>query len=85
MMPAAVAPEREDHHCDARRARAWSRDRPHCSCHGATKHIPSALARRGIVIRGASFADLWEPVCALLAISAVLIAASARAFKKTVS
>ena len=40
---------------------------------------------RGIVIRGASFADLWEPVCALLAISAVLIAASARAFKKTVS
>ena len=40
---------------------------------------------RGIVIRGASFADLWEPVFALLAISAVLIAASARAFKKTVS
>jgi ABC-2 type transport system permease protein len=40
---------------------------------------------RGIVIRGATFADLWEPVCALLAISAVLIAASARAFKKTVS
>jgi ABC-2 type transport system permease protein len=40
---------------------------------------------RGIVIRGASFADLWEPVLALLAISAVLIAVSARAFKKTVS
>jgi ABC-2 type transport system permease protein len=40
---------------------------------------------RGIVIRGATFADLWEPVCALLAISAVLIAASARAFKKTVT
>jgi ABC-2 type transport system permease protein len=40
---------------------------------------------RGIVIRGATFADLWEPVLALLAISAVLIAASARAFKKTVS
>ena len=40
---------------------------------------------RGIVIRGATFADLWEPVCALLALSAVLIAASARAFKKTVS
>ena len=40
---------------------------------------------RGIVIRGASFSDLWEPVLALLAISAVLIAASARAFKKTVS
>ena len=40
---------------------------------------------RGIVIRGASFADLWEPVVALLAISTVLIAVSARAFKKTVS
>ena len=40
---------------------------------------------RGIVIRGATFADLWEPVLSLLAISAVLIAASARAFKKTVS
>lgn len=39
---------------------------------------------RGIVIRGASFADLWEPVAALLAISFVLIAASARAFRKTV-
>jgi ABC-2 type transport system permease protein len=40
---------------------------------------------RGIIIRGATFSDLWEPVLALLAISAVLIAASARAFKKTVS
>ena len=40
---------------------------------------------RGIVIRGATFSDLWEPVLALLAISAVLIAVSARAFKKTVS
>lgn len=40
---------------------------------------------RGIVIRGATFNDLWEPVFALLGISAVLIAASARAFKKTVS
>ena len=40
---------------------------------------------RGIVIRGATFADLWEPVLALLAISAVLIGVSARAFKKTVS
>ena len=39
----------------------------------------------GNFIRGATFADLWEPVFALLAISAVLIAASARAFKKTVS
>jgi ABC-2 type transport system permease protein len=40
---------------------------------------------RGIVIRGADFVDLWQPVSALLAISIVLIAASARAFKKTVS
>jgi ABC-2 type transport system permease protein len=40
---------------------------------------------RGIVIRGATFADLWEPVLSLLAISAVLIAVSTRAFKKTVS
>ena len=40
---------------------------------------------RGIVIRGASFADLWQPVLALVLISAVLIAASARAFQKTVS
>jgi ABC-2 type transport system permease protein len=40
---------------------------------------------RGIVIRGASFGDLWEPVLSLLAISTVLIAASARAFQKTVS
>jgi ABC-2 type transport system permease protein len=40
---------------------------------------------RGIVIRGATFVDLWEPVVALLAISTVLIAVSARAFKKTVS
>jgi ABC-2 type transport system permease protein len=40
---------------------------------------------RGIVIRGADFVDLWQPVTALLAISIVLIAASARAFKKTVS
>jgi ABC-2 type transport system permease protein len=40
---------------------------------------------RGIVIRGATFADLWQSVFALLAISAVLILASARAFKKTVS
>ena len=40
---------------------------------------------RGIVIRGATFSDLWEPVLALLVISTVLIAVSARAFKKTVS
>lgn len=40
---------------------------------------------RGIVIRGATFFDLWEPVVALLVISAVLIAASARSFQKTVT
>jgi ABC-2 type transport system permease protein len=40
---------------------------------------------RGIVIRGATFADLWEPVFALIGISLVLIAASAGAFKKTMS
>jgi ABC-2 type transport system permease protein len=40
---------------------------------------------RGIVIRGATFVDLWEPVLALLVISAVLIGVSARAFKKTVA
>lgn len=48
----------------------------------ATHYIRIA---RGIVIRGATFADLWEPVFALLGISAILILASARAFKKTVS
>ena len=40
---------------------------------------------RGIIIRGASFGDLLNPVLALLGISVVLIAVSARAFKKTVS
>jgi ABC-2 type transport system permease protein len=48
----------------------------------ATHYIRIA---RGIVIRGATFVDLWEPVVALLAISAVLIAASARAFQKRVT
>ena len=48
----------------------------------ATYYIKIA---RGIVIRGAHFVDLWQPVTALLAISLVLIAASARAFKKTVT
>ena len=38
---------------------------------------------RGIVIRGAGFWDLWEPVAALLTISTILIAASARGFSKT--
>lgn len=48
----------------------------------ATYYIQIA---RGIVIRGASFADLWEPVLALVLMSIVLIAASAKAFHKTVS
>jgi hypothetical protein len=37
------------------------------------------------VIRGASFQDLWEHVAALLVIATVLVAGSARAFRKTVS
>jgi len=48
----------------------------------ATYYIQIA---RGIVIRGANFEELWQPVAALLVLSVVLIAASARAFKKTVS
>lgn len=39
---------------------------------------------RGIIIRGAGFLDLWEHVAALLAIAAVLLLGSARAFRKTV-
>jgi ABC-2 type transport system permease protein len=48
----------------------------------ATHYIRIA---RGIIIRGASFSDLWPSVAALLMISTVLVAASARAFKKTMS
>lgn len=48
----------------------------------ATYYIKIA---RGIVIRGAHFYDLWQPVSALIAISLVLIALSARSFHKTVS
>ena len=40
---------------------------------------------RGIIIRGASFQDLWSHVLALLAIAAVLVLGSARAFQKTIS
>jgi ABC-2 type transport system permease protein len=40
---------------------------------------------RGIIIRGAAFADLWPSVAALLAIAAVLVAGSTRAFHKTIS
>jgi ABC-2 type transport system permease protein len=39
---------------------------------------------RGIVLRAASFADLWEHVAALAAISFVLVLASSRAFRKTI-
>ena len=39
---------------------------------------------RGIIIRGAAFADLWRNVAALLVIAALLIAASTRAFQKTI-
>lgn len=39
---------------------------------------------RGIVLRDAGFLDLWEHVAALGAISFVLVAASARAFRKTI-
>ena len=40
---------------------------------------------RGIIIRGATFNDLWPDVAALLALAAVLVAGSTRAFRKTVS
>ena len=40
---------------------------------------------RGIIIRGAGFSEIWPNVAALLAIDAVLILASTRAFKKTIS
>ena len=40
---------------------------------------------RGIVIRGAAFMDMWQHVAALLVIAVVLVAASARAFRKTIS
>ncbi len=40
---------------------------------------------RGIIIRGAAFADLWPHVAALLGIAAVLVAGSARAFRKTIT
>jgi ABC-2 type transport system permease protein len=40
---------------------------------------------RGIIIRGAGFLELWPNVAALLAIDVLLILASTRAFKKTIS
>jgi ABC-2 type transport system permease protein len=39
---------------------------------------------RGIIIRGAGFVELWPSVAALLAIAVVLVAGSARAFRKTI-
>ncbi|MFN2385570.1 MAG: ABC transporter permease [Thermoanaerobaculia bacterium] len=39
---------------------------------------------RGIIIRGAQFLDLWPHVLALFAIAIVLVAASTRAFRKTI-
>lgn len=39
---------------------------------------------RGIIIRGAAFPDLWRSVAALIAIAAVLVGASTRAFHKTI-
>lgn len=38
---------------------------------------------RGIVIRGAGFMDLWPHVAALVALCALLVGLSARAFRKT--
>ncbi len=40
---------------------------------------------RGIIIRGAGLADLWQHVAALLLIAAIIVASSARAFRKTIS
>ena len=59
---------------------AWLR--PFAYVLPATYYIKIA---RGIIIRGAGFVDLWHEVAALLLISAVLVAASTRAFKKTIS
>jgi ABC-2 type transport system permease protein len=40
---------------------------------------------RGIIVRGAGLADLWEHVAALAAIALLLVLGSTRAFSKTVS
>ncbi len=40
---------------------------------------------RGIIIRGATFLDLWPSVAALIALAAVLVLGSTRAFRKTIS
>jgi ABC-2 type transport system permease protein len=40
---------------------------------------------RGIIIRGATFPDLWPNVLALIIIASVLVASSTRAFRKTIA
>ncbi len=40
---------------------------------------------RGVIIRGATFADLWQDVLALVILGTILLAASTRAFRKTIS
>jgi ABC-2 type transport system permease protein len=40
---------------------------------------------RGIIIRGASFVDLWPDVAALVALALILVGGSTRAFRKTIS
>jgi len=40
---------------------------------------------RGIVVRGAGFADLWQDVAALLILGAILIAISTARFRKTLA
>ena len=40
---------------------------------------------RGIIIRGATFVDLWPDVAALLGIAVALVAGSTQAFRKTIS
>lgn len=40
---------------------------------------------RGIIVRGATFADVWQHVAALALIALVLVGGSTRAFRKTIS
>ncbi len=54
----------------------------------ASRFLPAthfiAIAR-GIVIRGASFGDIWGHAAALVVLSALLVLASTRAFHKTIA
>ena len=59
---------------------------------GALRYVSKVLPAthfiaiaRGIIIRGATFPDLWRSVVALIIIAVVLVAASTRAFHKTIS